>query len=70
MQWIQVSSTAIDALFYELKKENLFVRFTTGKIYEYVDVSQKIYHDFLNAESKGKFFNFYIKNHYEYRRIL
>lgn len=42
----------------------LYVTFHSGSIYEYVDVSEETYADFLRAESLGKFFIANIKGKY------
>jgi hypothetical protein len=45
---------------------NLFVRLKSGKFYEYKNVSEEVYLDFINADSLGTFFGENIKDQYEF----
>lgn len=45
---------------------NLFVRLKSGKFYEYENVPQAIYEDFVAADSLGKFFGENIKDQYDF----
>jgi hypothetical protein len=36
---------------------DLYITFTSGKIYRYLHVPSQIYEGLLDAESKGEFFN-------------
>lgn len=47
----------------------LEVEFRSGAVYEYEDVSEQVFDDFRDAESKGKFFWRNIRFAYNYRRI-
>ena len=40
------------------------------RAYKYFNVSRNIFNEFKKAESKGRFFNKYIKNHYGYKRKI
>lgn len=48
------------------EKGNLFVRLKSGKFYEYENVPEEVYEDFINADSLGKFFGENIKDQYEF----
>lgn len=49
--------------------KTLYIRFTSGKEYAYMNVDESVWHDFVDAESQGKFFNKYIRNKYEFERL-
>ena len=65
---IDVVSSNIKSIGYDLKTENLFVKFNNNSLYLYIDVPKKIYVDFLDASSKGKYHHEFIKS-YEYFNI-
>lgn len=44
----------------------LFVRLKSKKFYEYADVPEDVYLDFIAADSLGKFFGEHIKDKYQY----
>lgn len=48
----------------------LEIEFRHGGVYQYFDVSERVYMDLMRADSKGTYHNKYIKNHYRYRRII
>lgn len=62
-----VESNNIKSIGWEDNK--LEVEFNSGSIYEYDDVPEDIYDEFINAPSKGKYFHRHIKYGYNYRRI-
>jgi hypothetical protein len=47
----------------------LEVEFKTGWVYQYLDVPNRVFNDFLNASSKGRFLWNQIRGKYTYRRI-
>lgn len=47
-------------------KGNLFVRLKSGRFYEYENVPEQVYQDFINSDSLGKFFGENIKEQYDY----
>ena len=63
-----VVSSAIRSVDYDAESETLFVRFTSGKRYAYLDVPAAVYEAFLAAESKGGFFADEIRGAYEFHR--
>lgn len=66
----KVHSMAIVSIVYDRKSRILTVeirnRNMTVSTYEYQDVPEKVYSDFLNAESHGSFYNKYIRFGYKY----
>ena len=67
--WIPVDSSAIEAIAYIPTDSTLKVRFNTGEVYQYHQVSQSVFNDFLDAPSHGTFLNQHIKNCYLYSRV-
>lgn len=62
MQTINVTSSVIAAVGYE--NAILEIRFISGEVWQYKNVPQHTFDKLLNAESKGKFFNREIKDHF------
>lgn len=63
MEMIPVKSSAIAEIGYE--DGMMSIRFhSRRKPYFYPNVPEQLFRDFLNAESKGKFFHQYINNKY------
>jgi KTSC domain-containing protein len=64
-----VQSSVITSVEYDEDAGELDIAFTSGKIYRYSDVPLEIYAEFLDAGSKGQFFNDYIKDKYAYAEV-
>jgi hypothetical protein len=60
---IPVDSTVIAAVEYS-PEAALDIEFTSGARYRYFAVPAQLFHRFLSAESKGTFFNRYIRPHH------
>lgn len=69
MNMIQVNSTNIDSIGYDVQKSILVIRFLDESEYEYIDVPEYAYFDFLDAPSKGKYAHENIYNVYRSNRI-
>lgn len=61
-----VASTAILRVEYDELSQELVVIFTSGRLYTYYDVPRDVYQRFVNAPSKGQFFNAHIKDRYRF----
>jgi KTSC domain len=64
-----VSSSMIASIGYLARSRMLEIEFVSGSIYRYLDVGQETYDDFLEAPSKGTFFNAHIKDEYSFVRV-
>jgi len=64
-----VASTNVASVGYDEATETLEVEFLNGSIYQYYNVKMNIYEQMMQAGSKGKFLNTYIKNAYPYSRV-
>ena len=47
----------------------LEVEFQSGGIYRYFAVPRELYLNLMSAESKGRFFNKWIREHHYYQRV-
>lgn len=57
--WQPVDSSAVSAVRWDISA--MEVRFTNGYEYAYPGVPMELFEEFLQASSKGKFFNSFIK---------
>ena len=64
-----VLSREIEWIGYEHKRNMLQVEFIVGSIYQYENVPETVYQQFLTATSHGRFFESNIKNKYQVRKI-
>ncbi len=69
MQRQSIASTNVASIGYDGRSQTLEVGFKHGGIYQYYNVNQNIYNEFLRAPSKGQFLNIYIKNAFPYSRV-
>lgn len=69
MERIPVQSSNLSAIGYDSETETLEVEFLNGTAYEYRNVPQVVYEQFMNASSLGSFFNREISKNYPYSKI-
>ena len=62
-------STVVASMHYYPDTAILRVRFTSGLIYDYKNVPEKVYQEMKKASSKGTFLNLHIKGFYDYEKI-
>lgn len=62
-------SSLIQRAIYDPAKHTLAVTFTGGRRYLYFDVPKDLYEEFAAAESQGQFFNWRIRDQYEFREL-
>lgn len=60
-----IGSSVVRSIGYEAGARTLEVRFTSGEVYQYLDVEPGDVEAFFAAESKGTFLNEHIKPRYE-----
>lgn len=65
-----VKSSLISAVSYDAMKRNLYLEFKDGKFYVYRGVTGTVAQNFLDSESRGKFFNQEIKGRYHEKRVI
>lgn len=66
---MEIESTAISEIDYDAERAKLLVRFQSGERYVYVGVPGEVHRSFVDAESKGRFFQAEIRDQYPYNRI-
>jgi hypothetical protein len=66
---MHVESTAISDIRYDHERAKLFVRFQDGDEYVYVGVPGEVHRSFVDADSKGQFFAFEIRDQYPYNKV-
>ena len=64
-----VDSTAIREIDYDPERAKLLVRFVSGEHYVYVGVPGEVHRSFLDADSKGRFFQTEIRDRYPYNKL-
>jgi hypothetical protein len=55
MEWMQVQSSAVSALGYDLERQSVGIEFKNGQVYVYGHVPYSEFEPFLAAESKGRY---------------
>jgi hypothetical protein len=66
---MQVESTAIREIDYDAERAKLLVRFESGERYVYVGVPGEVHRSFVEAASKGRFFQSQIRDRYPFNRL-
>ena len=66
---MQVESEAIREINYDADRAKLFVTFNDGDLYVYVGVPGEVHRSFLDADSKGRFFAYEIRDQYPYNKV-
>lgn len=66
---MDVDSTAIREIHYDADRAKLMVRFVSGERYIYVGVPGEVHRSFVEADSKGRFFQAEIRDRYPYNRL-
>lgn len=64
-----IDSEAAFAVKYFEADKVLRIWYTSGGVYEYSDVPLEEYDRLMNAESKGQYINFVIKEKYDYKDV-
>ena len=62
-------STVIRGFSYDAERRELHVEFVTGRIYIYYDVPERDAEALRAAGSKGRYFNFNIRDRYAFREV-
>jgi lysyl-tRNA synthetase class 2 len=66
---MQVDSAAIREIDYDTRRRRLHVTFVSQERYAYFGVPGEVHRAFLEAESKGRFFQAQIRDRYRYARL-
>jgi uncharacterized protein YqiB (DUF1249 family) len=68
MQRDHVSSSAISSVGYDDRSSTLEVEFSSGAVYDYLNVPKRVYRDLLKAPSKGSFVSRRVRDRYPFVR--
>jgi hypothetical protein len=69
-EMIYVDSTNIESVGYDAASQELHVRFLkSGETYVYYAVDEWVFVEFMQADSKGKYFIANIKTNYQYGKL-
>ena len=63
------SSSTVRAIGYDPQTQTLEVEFLSGLVYQYYGVPDHIHDQMMEAPSKGRFLNTYIRDCYPYSRV-
>lgn len=66
---MDVASTAIREIDYDAARAKLLVRFMSGERYVYVGVPPDVCRSFVEAPSKGRFFQLHVRDRYPFNRL-
>jgi hypothetical protein len=66
---MEVESAAISEIDYDAERTKLLIRFVSGERYVYVGVPGEVCRAFVEADSKGRFFQSQIRNRYPFNRL-
>ncbi len=69
MHRTQVNSSNIKSIGYDAQSATLEVEFTSSDVYQYFNVPDHLYQQFLIASSYGQFLNDNIRYNYRYQKI-
>jgi hypothetical protein len=69
MQREYISSSNIVSVGYDEASQTLEVEFRDGAVYQYYNVNQNMYSEFMQSSSKGQFLSYQIKNAFPYSRV-
>jgi len=61
---ISVTSSHIRSIGYDLESKTLEIEFKSGDSFLYYTIDEELHLDLMNAESKGKFYNRYIRGQF------
>ena len=69
LDWVPLESKLLAAAAYVAPRRILYLRFRSGEVYRYFTFPADQYQDFLDAESKGRFFLAHIRNRFPYQKL-
>ena len=69
MDWQPLESKMFLSAAYDAENRTLYLRFRSGDVYRYFAFSAEQYREFLNAESRGRYFLSHIRDQFRYDRL-
>ena len=65
----EINSSNLVKSEYDVESKQMIVEFKNGQRYEYEEVPHKVYAEFRQSESQGKYFNSKISKTYKYKKV-
>ena len=69
MDWQPLESKLFASSAYDAADQILYLRFRSGEVYRYFELPPAEYRNFLDAESRGRYFLSNIRNQFRYERL-
>jgi hypothetical protein len=69
MEWQAFESKLLASSAYDAGSHILYLRFRSGEVYRYFGFAEDKYREFLDAESRGRYFLSCIRNQFRYERL-
>jgi hypothetical protein len=69
LDWQLLESKLLAAAAYVASRRSLYLRFHSGEVYRYFTFPAEQYQEFLNADSRGRYFLNQIRNRFPYERL-
>jgi KTSC domain len=69
LDWQPLESEFLAAAAYAAPRRILYLRFHSGEVYRYFTFLAEQYQEFLNADSRGRYFLNHIRNRFPYERL-
>jgi hypothetical protein len=69
MDRVAVNSSNVETIGYDADSQTLEVEFKNGTVYQYFDVSERVYEELRNADSVGGYLAAQIKGSYRYSKV-
>jgi hypothetical protein len=69
MEWQPLESKMFLSAAYDVKSQILYLRFRSGDVYRYFGFPEHQYPEFLNAESRGRYFLNHIRDCFRHERL-
>ena len=69
----KVESSNLSEVGYDMESKILTIKFTNGRVYQYIGVPKWIYQDLIDLElpiSKGRYFATAVKKNYQFKEIM
>lgn len=64
-----VSSSSLRSIGYDARTRTLEVEFSSGSVYRYTPVPSEMWAALRRSESKGKYFQDFVRDHFETERV-
>lgn len=66
---VAVTSSSIASIGYEPARRELDIEFRSGVVYRYGEVPERVFRQFLESSSKGRYFTQHIRDNFRFRRL-